>query len=89
MEDQTHLTLGKMNKSSSLPPWRPDTLGKKTRGEKKKEEEKNLAASHPSVKGRRPQEHGQACTLAIRGDTRCPLSFFGVGPQYWLLAFWL
>ena len=50
MEDQTHLTLGKKNKSSSPPPWRPDTLGRKTRGGKKKEEEKTN--SFPSLRER-------------------------------------
>ena len=65
----------------------PNSERKEKKKRKKKEwkqkREKNLAASHPSVKGQRPR------TLGITGDTCFPVPSFDFSLHYWLPAFWL
>jgi len=47
---------------------------------------KQPTASHPSVKGQRPQKRWIGM---YTGNHSCPVPSFALGPHYWFLAFWL
>ena len=68
--------------------------GKKTEKKKKEKEKKNkknngLTASHPSVKGQRPQERWIGAHWESQETPVAQLPSFGFGPHYRLPAFCL
>ena len=64
--------------------------GKKEEEEEEEEEENNgLTASHPSVKGQRPQERWIGAHWESQETPVAQLPTFGFGPHYRLPAFCL
>jgi len=63
---------------------------KKEKGKKKKKKEtKQPTASHPSMKGQRPQERWIGAHWESQETPVAQLPTFGFGPHYRLPAFWL
>ena len=70
--------------------WRDKEKGKKKEAENTKKRKNNgLTASHPSVKGQRPQERWIGAHWESQETPVAQLPSFGFGPHYRLPAFCL